>query len=314
MKAIVKYIVLVAILFALPTGLRAQTITSVNPDNGQQCESLAVAITGQDTHFSEGSGFQQGSPATIWLSNGNQTVYARDTRVVNDTLYITEFDIPCDAATGPQDLNAYNDIDGTLTLFEGFVVTPHNPMLTSITPRDAYQGQSLAVTITGRNTQFQQGTGFQQGSPANYWFRQATPTAPLIWLSQGSATIYSRDAGASGPELWMAQFDISVDAGTGLWDVQVPSGGGILTMEDAFLIMDMCETCIGDIDGDGLVRPLDVIALYQALLNADPPAVLDAEREMACGDYDGNGLVGWPDVIALINDLQTYYGYLYPCP
>jgi len=310
MKAIVKCAILIVILFAMSTSLVAQTITSVNPDNAQQCESLTVAITGQDTHFQQGADFQQGSP-TVWFLTGT-TTYAW---VVNDTLLITEFEIPCDAATGQQDVSVHDDVDGTLTLYDGFEITPYDSILTSITPRDAYQGQSLAVTITGRNTRFQQGTDFQQGTHTT-WFSQATSTTCITWFSQGSQTVYSRDCVASGPELLMVQFDIPPDAKTGLWDVHVPTTDGILTLTEGLLVMDMCDTCIGDVDGDRLVSAHDAIAIYQALINAGPPWVLDPTRKMACGDYDGDGLIGLLDVFALINDLQTNYApdYSYPCP
>jgi len=326
MKAIVKCAILIVILFAMATTLVAQTITSINPDNGQQCESLAVAITGQNTHFQEAFDLQQGSPTTIWFSIGSQTVYGRDTQAVNDQLLITQLDIPCNAATGQQDVSIYNDIDGTLTLNDSFAVTQYGPTLTSITPRDAHQAQSLAVTITGRNTRFEQGsyttfqqgssTAFHQGTHTNYWFSQGTRTTSIIWLSQGSETVYSRDCGISADELLMAQFDIPPDANTGLWDVHVPTIDGVLTLAHGLLVMDICDSCIGDIDGDRFVTLLDVIALYQTLVNSGPPWVLDPTRETPCGDYDGDGLIGLLDVLALFNDLRTNYApdYVYPCP
>ncbi len=47
----------------------------------------------------------------------------------------------------------------------------------------------------------------------------------------------------------MAHFDIPPDAKAGLWDVHVPTrADGTLTLTDSFLIMDMCDTCICDVD------------------------------------------------------------------
>jgi hypothetical protein len=228
-------------------------IVSVNPNSCQQGQILSVAITGQDTHFQQGTDFQQGSQTTVWFSQGSPTVYAENAWAVDDTLLIANFVFPRDATTGLRDLNVYNDIDGTLTLYGGFTITPYNPVLASITPNGAYQSQSLSVTITGQNTHFLQGTDFQQGSPTMYWSAQGTPTVSFVWLSQGSSTIYSRDAGAPGDTLLMARFDIPEDANAGLWDVHVPTkGDGMLTLQDGFTIAQP-----GDWTGDGKVNFLD---------------------------------------------------------
>lgn len=224
-------------------------IISVDPNSAQQGQALSVAITGQNTHF-----FQQGS-STVWFSQGSPTnFYAEDAWAIDDTLIIAKFVFSDDATTGLRDLNVYNDIDGTLTLYDGFTVTPCNPVLTSITPNGAYQGQSLTVTITGQNTHFAQGTlTFQQGSPTAWFARQGTPTTSVIWLTQGSSTIYSRDGEASGDGLLMAHFDIPADANAGLWDVVVPTKlEGKLTLQDGFTVAQP-----GDWTGDGKVNFFD---------------------------------------------------------
>jgi len=237
-------------------------IISAYPNSAQQGRALSVAITGQNTHFEQGTDFQQGSPTTVWLSQGSETVYAKSSWGVNDTLLIANFDIPCDAATGLQDVSIYNDIDGTLTLYDEFTITSHNPELTSITPRGAYQGQSLSVTITGQNTRFQQGTPFAQGSGTTCWFsqgspttyfEQGSPTTCIVWFSQGSSTIFSSDCGTPGGSLLIANFDIPVNANAGLWDVHVPTmADGPLTLQDGFMVIQP-----GDWTGDGMVNFYD---------------------------------------------------------
>jgi len=225
-------------------------IVSVGPNSAQQGETLSVAITGQDTHFQQGS-------KTVWLSGfsqGSSTLYPKDAWTVDNTLLIAEFTFPNDVTTGLKDLNVHNDIDGTLTLYDGFTITPLNPVLTSITPNGAYQGQRLTVTITGQNTHFGQGTlTFQQGTSTT-WFSQGTPTTSVVvWLTQGSSTIYSRNGGAPGNESVMARFDIPADANAGLWDVVVPTRReGRLTLQDGFTVAQP-----GDWTGDGKVNFLD---------------------------------------------------------
>jgi len=228
-------------------------IVSVNPNSAQQGETLSVAITGQDTHFTQCSGsFQQCSITTVWFSQGSPT-YTKSVWAVDDTLLIAEFAFPIDAETGLHDLNVHNDIDGTLTLYNGFTITPLNPVLTSITPNGAYQGQSLTVTITGQNTHFGQGTILQQGTATTYWFAQATPTTSVIWLTRGNSTIYSTHGEAPGDGLLMAHLNIPADATAGLWDVVVPTRfEGRLTLQDGFTVAQP-----GDWTGDGKVNFLD---------------------------------------------------------
>jgi hypothetical protein len=234
-------------------------IVSVSPNNAQKGQHLSVTITGQNTHFHQGTSTQQGTPTNVWFSRGSQTIYARGSWGISDTLLIAEFDIPCDAATGLHDVGVYSYLDGTLTLDDSFTITPYTPVVTSITPRGAYQGQKLSVTITGQNTHFKSGTPtgycFAQGTPT---FFQGTPTTRnIIWFSQGSSTIFSGDCWARENTLLTANIDIPADAGTGFWDVYIPTGAdGMLTLTNGFMVVQP-----GDWTGDGVVNFFDFAVL-----------------------------------------------------
>jgi len=242
-------------------------IVSVNPNNGQQGQSLSVTITGRDTHFHQGTEvFNQGTPTNVWLSGFSQespTVYLRFSWSVSDTLLIATFDIPCDAPTGLHNVSVQNDIDGILTLYNGFTINSSNPILTSITPRGAYQGQKLSVTITGQNTHFQMGTTtfaqatstVCQGTPTTTWFFQGSPTTNscAVWLTRGTSTIYSNECWSREKTLLTANIDIPADANPGLWDVHAPSFfDGELILPDGFMVVQP-----GDWTGDGIVNFLD---------------------------------------------------------
>lgn len=247
------------------TGGPAPALASINPANAQQGQLLAVAITGQNTHF------QQGSQVSIWLSEqGSPTVRIEAFWFLNETLLLACFRIPPNATTGLKDLNVYNDIDWTLTLDNSFTITPYNPLITTITPDAAYQGQTLAVTITGQNTDFMhQGSKttwwygetyqpyFYQQASGTAWFSQGSTTTTVVWLSQGSSTIFSSDSGIPGGELLMASFDIPADANLGLWNVHVPNQtDGLLTLPEGFLIARP-----GDLTCDGMVNFRDLAVL-----------------------------------------------------
>lgn len=226
-------------------------IVSISPNNAPQGHLLSVAITGQNTNFAQGTDFQQGTTSNIWFSQGTTTaaISVQKAYAVDDETIIAEIFVSPDDIAGLRDLSVYNDTDGTLTLYDAFEITEDNPEITSITPNGAYQGQRLSVTITGRNTGFLQGTELQQGTETMTWFDQATPTTSVIWLTQGSSTIYSKDGAASGNTLLSAQFDIPEDANTGLWDVVVPTEhNGKVIFENGFTVAQP-----GDWTGDGKV-------------------------------------------------------------
>ncbi|MHC4189708.1 MAG: hypothetical protein ACYSUB_08595, partial [Planctomycetota bacterium] len=84
-----KYFLLISILFSSSTRLIAQTITSINPDNAQQGDSLAVTITGQNTNFLQGSG-----TIDVWFSQGSSTISASSYSALSDTSLYADFDIP----------------------------------------------------------------------------------------------------------------------------------------------------------------------------------------------------------------------------
>ena len=139
-----------------------------------------------------------------------------------------------------------------------------DPVLTSITPSAAKQGQSLTVTITGFNTRFGQGTG------TSGFFQQCTPTLPDqgtstvtgVWLSQGSSTIDWTRGWGLYDTLFFALFDIPDDANAGKWDAHVDgiqcytSTTWNLTLIDGFTIAQP-----GDITCDGAVNFFDVAVL-----------------------------------------------------
>jgi hypothetical protein len=165
------------IVFAMPTTLTAQSLSSIDPNTAQQGESLGVAITGQDTHF------DQAATMSIWFSQGGSTISAYGYYPVDDTFMTVWFDIPTDAAIGLHDLNVYDDIDGSLTLTDSFTIVPFTqPELVSVEPNTVQQGQQLSVAISGQGTHFKQGTGTATDG-TQVWFGQASMTTTVFAVS-----------------------------------------------------------------------------------------------------------------------------------
>jgi hypothetical protein len=221
----------------------AIAVVSVGPDSAQQGQTLTLAVSGRGTHFEQGDG------TTVWFSQGSGII-AANVWPVSNVLLLAQFIIPEDAATGLQYVSVYNDIDGTLTLPNSFTITPYNPRLISVTPGAAYQGQKLSVRISGQNTTFEQGSG------------------AFAWFSQGSSFIFpGQTAVIAGERMEVADFNIPVDAATGMWNVHTFSEtDGHLTLVDGFLI-----TRPGDLTCDGSVNFFDLAVIADSWLEGTNP-------------------------------------------
>jgi len=159
----------IAILFQafLPMFVLAQNLVSINPDSANASQTLNVTITGNATHFNQGSG----TSIDFGFDQGSGTSVVNSIYITNNTSIIANITVPSNTFTGDYDVYAYNTIDGYLSINNGFHVnglTP--PSLVSISPNYASASQTLNVTITGNATHFSQGSGtsidfgFNQGS------------------------------------------------------------------------------------------------------------------------------------------------------
>jgi len=131
------------------------SLASITPSSAEQGETLNVSIVGENTHFSQASGttlhfsFEQGSTTIVNSYN-----------VVDDLNLTANVTIPSDVDPGTYTISTSGEYDGSLTLENSFTVNeyvaPPVASLTSISPDNADQGQTLDVTITGENTNFTQ--------------------------------------------------------------------------------------------------------------------------------------------------------------
>jgi hypothetical protein len=118
MRADGEYFLTIGILFAASLALtaHAQTLTSINPDNAEQGDSLSVTITGQDTTFLQGSST---TVTAVWFAQGSSTIDASSFWANSPTSASANFDIPGGASTGSWDVKVTDTVDGTLTLTMG---------------------------------------------------------------------------------------------------------------------------------------------------------------------------------------------------
>ena len=136
-------------------------ITQVTPNAGQQGQAnLTVAITGQFTNFVQGT-----SQATFGAG-----ITVNSITVVSATSLSASITVAANATAGARTVSVTTGIEAA-SLANGFTVQAGTPVLSTLVPNSAQQGQtSLAVTITGQATNFVQGTSpvtFGQGITVN---------------------------------------------------------------------------------------------------------------------------------------------------
>ncbi|MFH1321413.1 MAG: T9SS type A sorting domain-containing protein [Bacteroidota bacterium] len=120
-------------------------IVSVDPNvSARNVSSLSVAITGQYTKFTQGSG-----TFNVWLLNST-SIYASSFNPVNDTLINANFTIPAAATLGYWDVKVSDDYDGTVTLSNGFLIECVT-LTTTASDASCYSScdGSATVSVTG---------------------------------------------------------------------------------------------------------------------------------------------------------------------
>lgn len=196
--------------------ITAQQITTVDPPEGEQGTTLNVTISGQNTHFAQGS-------QTVYFNQGSSTLWPTYFFPVNDLALQAQFAISYSTPLGYWDVNVYNAFDGHLVKTDGFLVklNPNQPMIVKADPDTAKQGDFLTVTISGQNT--------------NY-FAQGTET---VWFTQGSGTtIYPDSVNIISNTQIDADFTIPMFAALGYYNVNTfDLIDGYLTKADGFRIL-----------------------------------------------------------------------------
>jgi hypothetical protein len=272
----------------LANGFTIFAIVSVDPYRGFPGADLWVSIIGENTHFG------QGSPTTtsVWFSQSSPTLTPINADVVNvisPTQVNAHFLIPMDAPFGLRDVSVQNQGDPSpVTRPNGFEIVPR-PALVSVEPDSGRRGDSLSVSITGVNTHFYQSS-----------------SSSVVWLSQGSSTIYSSSLDVLTPTSLNAWFSIPQQTPTGLWDVSVSDpayGLPVATLTNGFTVF--VYSC-GDVDGSGQIDISDAVYLINYIFGGGAPPLDEAK-----GDVDCSSQTNIADAVYLVN--YVFEGALAPC-
>lgn len=151
-------------LFPDPNG---PYLKSVIPDTAVIPETLSVTITGENTHFN------QGTSTWVWFEQASQTIWAENMYIQSATKLVADFDFKYYHLPGIYNVFAFDEMDGLMALTESFNLLPNPdpPQITLIEPDQGHQGDSLEVAISGQGTHFSEGSvtvKFRQGSYTLY--------------------------------------------------------------------------------------------------------------------------------------------------
>jgi hypothetical protein len=172
-------------------------ITSVEPDQGRQGETLNVTITGNS--FSGVSVLQFGAGISVNSFN----ILSSNQIVVNIT-------IVSDAAAGEREITVINP-SGSYTLSNGFTVKQALPVITSVSPDSGNRSGALAVTINGENL------------------------GGVISMDFGEGIQVTGFTNISSEQL-LVNLVVSSDAVSGLRDISITTPGGSYTLPGSFRI------------------------------------------------------------------------------
>ena len=206
----------------------ASFLISIAPSAAIQSQSLTVTITGQNTNFTIASGSGTiSNVSSVYLSQGSITITATSFSAISATNVSANFTIPSNASLGSWNVNVMPVTGSLFTLTNGFVINSSlTPTIILIVPNNAIQGQSLAVQITGQNTNFVTTSG-----------SATINNVGSVYLSQGSTTITATSFSAISATNVSANFTIPSNASLGSWNVNVMTiAGSLLTLTNGFVI------------------------------------------------------------------------------
>lgn len=181
-------------------------LTSVNPNTGRQGQQgLAIAISGQFTHFAQG----------VTTADFGSGITVASLTVATPTSATAVLNIDPAAAPGSRNVTITTNTE-TVSLAGSFSVSAGTPLLASVNPSTGQQGQqNLSITITGNFTHFAPGATTAD-------FGAGITVASLTVGSVTSAT---------------ASLNIDPAAVLGARNVTVTTGSETVTLTSGFIVV-----------------------------------------------------------------------------
>ena len=174
--------------------ISSQNLQSINPNTGIAGQTLSLTLTGQNTHFNQGSN-------TIWFSAGSTTAFSMaNPTAANSTTISGNVSIPSGIPSGLYSINAYNSSDGTMTMSNAFTVASSNAQIISVSPNQGKPWQMLSVSLSCQNANFSSATNTQ------------------VWFSRGSYTMMGTNTTVLNNNLIKTDLHINSNAPLGTYN------------------------------------------------------------------------------------------------
>ncbi len=189
---------------------------SVNPNQGNQGESISVSFSGVGTNFT------QSTSTTFWMTSqqGSSTIYDSWFNTSSATSSNVYFNIPSNAIIGLYDVHCSTPIDGNMVLSGGFTINIEKRLHMD---GDLYgqQGQTITIDFYGNGLQFSQ---------PNPQFELVDENNPFSIIAAASYVIHN-DNYAS------VTYNIPSNAGTGYYRASFTNGTvAALASNNTFLL------------------------------------------------------------------------------
>jgi RHS repeat-associated protein len=181
-------------------------VTQVSPNTGAQGQqNLQITITGQSTHFVQGT----------TTANFGAGITVASLTVNSPTMSTVVLNIDPAATPGPRNVT-FTTGSEVAALSNGFTITNGTPVITQISPNSGPQGiQNLSVQITGQFTHFAQGT-------------------TQVSFGTGGVTVNSVSVTNAGS--LTANISIALNQTAGSLTVTVTTGAEIVSLQSGFLV------------------------------------------------------------------------------
>ena len=161
-------------------------ITSISPSQGSQGQTINVTIAG--TYFTGATSVSFGSGITV-----------NSFTVNSDTQMTASIAISSSATLGVRDVSVATP-GGTATKTSGFTVNQVSPTITSVSPNQGNQGDTLDVAITGICLTGATSVSFGLGIAVNSFTVDSDTKIVVNITISGTATAGIRDISATTPE------------------------------------------------------------------------------------------------------------------
>lgn len=214
-----RFFYVAVLLVFIASTINSQTLTSIDPDNGEQCQQLTLTLTGENTNFYQGT-------SSLWLEMGNTTIFPASNTVISSDQISGVFFFNPQHIEGTYDVHAYNGSgSGDMVLPESFTLNPvaNLPQLLNSEPNTATLGDVISLLITAENSHFDE-IGINNS----------------VWLnSENGGYFTSTSVNVIDSDHLEATIEISIYAPAGNYHLHVKNAlDNEITLENALVVQD----------------------------------------------------------------------------